>query len=394
MSFNFFDKWIGKHILNDNATFDLYDIWKDGIGLYVKKMYYKTPFFVTPFAAMLTVFDFFVNNKLRIGYTKQEYPIVRAQAALTLINTYKKTNKQEYLNAAKGHLDWLINNSSRGYSNPCWGVNFTWASKNGVYDANTPYITITPYVIEALVSFQNITKDYSFENIITGSKSFIYKDLKKQIDNDKYLAFSYAPVVEPRIVINANSYALLNLSILYKCNPTEELRKDIIRVVSFLKNEQRSDGSWLYYADMQEGNFIDCFHSCFILKNLIKSSKMLDFDIDAAAYIKNGWSYIKNHFYDGSIGLFKRFSITDKKGLVKFDLYDNAEALGICLLLGDKELTQKLKTSIDSKFVSGEDIYSIIDVFGAKRNRNHLRWATMPYLLALSDFYLISNEEN
>ena len=32
-------------------------------------------------AAILTVFDTFVNNRMRIGYRRQEYPIVRATAA-------------------------------------------------------------------------------------------------------------------------------------------------------------------------------------------------------------------------------------------------------------------------------------------------------------------------
>lgn len=121
---------------------------------------------------------------------------------------------------------------------------------------------------------------------------------------------------------------------------------------------------------------------------------MLDFNVDVENIVDQGWKYIKNNFYDVRNGLFKRFSIKDKKGLVKFDLYDNAEALGIGLLLGENEFAKKLKKSIDSKFMSGQNFYSIIDVLRIKRNKNHLRWATIPYLLVLSEYYLIFDEED
>ena len=100
--------------------------------------------------------------------------------------------------------------------------------------------------------------------------------------------------------------------------------------------------------------------------------------------IKLGYSYILNSFYDSKIGLFKRFSISNKPSLVQYDLYDNAELLQLAKLLGDSGTVLKLERAIKRKFCKGEDVYSNIDLFGFKRNKNTYRWAVMPYILAKS----------
>jgi len=70
--------------------------------------------------------------------------------------------------------------------------------------------------------------------------------------------------------------------------------------------------------------------------------------------------------------------------LVRYDLYDNAEMLNLAILRGDTTLIESLPPLIEKKFMKGDDIFSQIDFLGVRRNRNHLRWAVMPYLYALS----------
>jgi CheY-like chemotaxis protein len=102
---------IKKYTLQENLeTDDPYDIWKVRPGFFIKNGFNgNRKLFLIP-AAVLTIFDVFINNKVRVFYKKQEYPIVRAFAALSLLNLYKKEPKQEYLDFAKKHIDWLIRN--------------------------------------------------------------------------------------------------------------------------------------------------------------------------------------------------------------------------------------------------------------------------------------------
>jgi hypothetical protein len=373
---------------SDLRTFDPYDIWKTKIGIFVKRIFYYNRLLGSIPALAFSCWDLFLNNSWRIGYQKQEYPIVRALAAKSLLNRYLVSGDKNLIFWATQHINWLIDNYSQGYSGFCWGANMQWASKNGVYSSNTPYITNTPYILETLVQYQKITNSNNYQSVILSIYNFINKDLFRHIDTEDILCISYAPIKEPRIVINANSYALYSLSLLYSYYPekSQSFLKDILRLFKFIENNQNDDGSWWYYADKKHGNFIDCFHTCFILKNIIKSSKYITFPINLAQIVNKGYSYLLNNFYDIDYGLFKRFSKTDKLDLIKFDLYDNAEMLNLAYLLNDMDLFKSLEKSIRKHFIRNNDIFSVIDLFGRRRNKNMLRWATMPYIYALSNY--------
>ena len=150
----------------------------------------------------------------------------------------------------------------------------------------------------------------------------------------------------------------------------------------FIISVQNEDGSWLY-APHDDNSFIDCFHSCFVLKNIYKSNLIIKLD-GSEELVKLGYQFIKNSFYDKNSGLYKRFVKANKSSIIKFDLYDNAELVYLAKLLDDFELVQSLMKSIRSSFIVNDEIYSALDLFGFKRNKNTLRWAVLPYVLAMS----------
>jgi hypothetical protein len=387
------EQLIIKFCQNDDlATYDPYDIWKTKAGLKVKSLFYANSFLGVMPAFIFSFWDLFINNNLRIGYNKQEFPIVRALAAKSLLNIYEISGDPNHLYWAKHHLDWLIANYSHGYSGFCWGANMQWASKNGVYSSNTPFITNTPYVLEGLIQYQKATNNDYYQRVIRSIYDFIKNDLYKHIDEVDILSLSYAPIHEPRTVINANAYALYSLSLLHSFFPekSESIQNDVLRLFRFININQNSDGSWWYYADNKKGNFIDCFHTCFILKNLIKSSSYLSLPSNLNNIIDKGYKYLIDNFYEKDFGLFKRFSKTDKLNLIKFDLYDNAEMLNLAHLIKDKDLVKSLERNIQKLFFKNNDLFSVIDLFNCRRNRNMLRWAVMPYIHALSHTEILS----
>jgi hypothetical protein len=160
----------------------------------------------------------------------------------------------------------------------------------------------------------------------------------------------------------------------------EYIKNKINKMYNFLISVQQDNGSW-FYAPYDDDSFIDCFHSAFVLKNIIKTEQTIE--LKSHACISSGYDYIKNNFYDKEYQLFKRFSISNKPSIVKFDLYDNAEMLYLAKLMNDNELIQKLEISTQN-FISNNNIYSILDLLNFKKNKNTLRWAVMPYLLARS----------
>lgn len=119
------------------------------------------------------------------------------------------------------------------------------------------------------------------------------------------------------------------------------------------------------------------------MKNLVKTNRIVPLK-DLKVIVENGYHYIKTAFYDERVRLFRRFTVTNKPSIVRFDLYDNAEMLNLALLMEDHYLVENTSRSITEHFCKGGDIFSQIDILGRLQNRNTLRWAVMPYIYALS----------
>jgi hypothetical protein len=212
---------------------------------------------------------------------------------------------------------------------------------------------------------------------------FFDEDLVVMEAHEDRCATSYGPFHD-RIVINAVSYTMFCLASLRHLAPVAEqsrIRSKIHQLYGFIRHHQRDDGSWLYSPEGK--SFVDCFHSCIVLKNLIKTGRIVALD-QLRGCVERGYAYLTSRLIDSRWGLFRRFSIANRPGLVKFDLYDNAEMLQLALLLGDRDLAESLHAAIQRHFCVGADIYSQIDIFSTRKNKNTLRWAVMPYLLAIS----------
>jgi hypothetical protein len=371
-------------LIDDLATYDPYDIWKTSPGIWVKNLFNTSRLLGALPALALTLYDQLLNNRFRFGYRKQEYPIVRALAAQVLLNDFQRTGDKNILSSIENHLRWLDNNKSTGYSGACWGLGFRWSAfKNVIYDANTPHATHTPYVLEAFHRYTLLTGNQQYAGLIKSCYQFYEKDLLVLYEDEEMLAISYGPVKD-KIVTNVASYSLFAYTIFLNYFPDKRdyILKKINKFYGFLYANQHENGSW-YYSHPEKASFIDCFHSCFVIKNLLKAGKEIPLkDIDTL--VGKGYNYIIDQFINKKYGLYKRFTIKNKLSLTKFDLYDNAEVLNIMKMVGDTERAKSLEAAISNYFIDETKIYSVIDFLGIKRNVNTLRWAVMPYLYSLS----------
>jgi len=369
---------------DDLATYDPYDIWKTDIGIKVKNLYNTRRLLGAMPALALTLYDQLLNNRFRFKYKKQEYPIVRALAAQILLNEYQRSNDKEILSAIKNHLEWLEENMSQGYSGACWGLGFRWSAfKNVIYDANTPYTTHTPYALEAFHRYTQLTSDPEHIGLIKSCFRYYEKDVFVMFEDEDMLAVSYGPFKD-KIVNNATSYTLYAYSIFLDYFPEQRnyILNKILKLYNFILENQQTDGSW-FYSPVDKNSFIDCFHSCIIIKNLLKTNIKVNLE-GVEEVVGKGYRYINEQFLNNKYGLYKRFTRNNKLSLTKFDLYDNAEVLNLANLMGDTNRVKNLETAINYYFIEGKNIYSVIDYLGIKRNKNTLRWAVMPYLYALS----------
>ena len=167
----------------------------------------------------------------------------------------------------------------------------------------------------------------------------------------------------------------------------ENLIEKAVRLFNFVKSRQNRDGSWFYYADTEKGNFIDCFHSCFVLKNLIKFGRLANTDV--SHIVNSGLGYLLRIFIDSQYNLARRFSISANPSLAKFDLYDQAELLNVLVMARWTALAKMLYGSVMEHFyIPGKGTFGYqIDRFGILNRMTYLRWAVMPMIYALSEYY-------
>jgi hypothetical protein len=366
------------------SAYDPYDIWKTKFGLSIKNVFNHNRALGYAPAIVLTLFDTYVNNSSRLFYTLQEYPIVRAFAALALLELFKHKPKDEYLHFIMNHLEYLKEHHCHGYINYCWGIGFKYpVAPKIVYSRDTPFSTVTVYALEAFVKYSNIIDNKKYKDVIVSIYNFFNEDIQIMYEDNESMATSYGPWND-RIAFNAVAYSMYSLALSLQYIPEEKRSAIILKIQKmyrYIVNGQGEDGSWKYSP--QGNSFIDCFHSCFVMKNIYKTSKIITLNANDMV-IQKGYEYLISKFLSSKTKLFKRFAIKNKPSIVAYDLYDNAEVMNLANLLGDAEMVETVQNAISDHFIEGVNIYSQIDSLGLRHNRNTLRWAVMPYLYSLS----------
>src|SRR5207249_9261485 len=96
---------------------------------------------------------------------------------------------------------------------------------------------------------------------------------------------------------------------------------------------QNPDGSWPYAVDGVR-DFVDHFHTCFVIKALAKIHALTGHQGCRVALAK-GVDYYSGNLFDAA-GLPKPFAKAPRLTVYKRELYDCAECINLCLLLRDR----------------------------------------------------------
>ena len=368
-------------------TFDPYDLWSTQIGVNVRKRFYRGRLSGKIGAVSLGLLDWLTphaSRRITQAQTRR-YPIVIAHEVLRLQQLHQLDE-----NTAQQLLQQLMAAATdlSGKTGWSWGLGFSWMSKNGLYPDNIPFVTHTPYAMEALLILTEFTSLADTAREMFLSTWDFLQSLKVMYEDDSQLALSYAPVDEPRIVINANSYAAYAYA-MHAVHGAQENREAAIlkvnKLLQWVTCQQHENGSWDYYADSDPGNFIDCFHSCFVVKNLLKTQQLLpETSTLSNPSIHAGWAFIQDQLYDSKMGLCRRFIKKNIRDPYVWDLYDQAEYLNLLIKFGETDQAQQFAKRVIKHFAKGNDWYCKVDILGRQWGKNFQRWGIAPFHLAHS----------
>lgn len=266
-----------------------------------------------------------------------------------------------------------------------WGLPFAWYSKNGIYPAKIPLITAAPYVLDALLKIPQDSSAKEKANLLFDESWAFMSSLKMHFDTEKFLALSYAPFDDEVTVINANSYAawVYAMHAVYG-NPErrEKAHRKVIRLVNWIVSQQQRDGSWYYLCQRGDWDMIDGFHSCFVVRNLNYVQKLIPETKDIISdAIMRGWAYIRREFFDDRTGLCKRYKERHRSDPFKFDIYDQAEYLGLLIDFGHLGEAVSLANRVTERFYRNGGWFCRIDFLGRPWGRGFMRWGIIPFIV-------------
>jgi hypothetical protein len=146
-------------------------------------------------------------------------------------------------------------------------------------------------------------------------------------------------------VVNAAAYRAWILTSASRVFDREAYWRIAERNLAFVLDSQNADGSWPYAMDGVR-EFIDHFHTCFVMKALAKIHTLTG-RADCLDALSRGVRYYLANLFDAD-GLPRPFAKAPRLTVYKRELYDCAEAINLCVLLQDRfpECATKLEAVV------------------------------------------------
>lgn len=387
--------FISWHQVYGDISFDRMDFWSSNLGVFGKKIFYKSKFLGLPIAFLGLILENFLPRIQALFSSKHREVIGDGHFAMGYMNLYEITHEKRYLEKAETYLNEMFDYGSHNYAGLCWGYNFGWQTYKGYWKSGIPLITITPYAFWAYLRHFKLTGAQHSKERALSIADFALKDLNDTLmPNGTYCA-SYSPVSRD-IVINANTYRSAVLLDAYDLSQNSEYKSVAEKNIEFVLAQQQEDGSWFYEAKSKENNFIDNFHTCFVLRNLMYCYN-INRDDNILVAIKKGYEYyVNNLFYDS--GRPRHFAVQKYAKLRKYEMYDYAEGIKLGIML-DKVHPKALDKSlflandlIDNFQLKTGHFVTRVTSIGSKHKVPYLRWPQAQLFCALTE--LLKYKEN
>lgn len=328
------------------TSYDHQSFFAGPLGGGAKTLYYRKPLLGIVAVAPIIFCEAFIPSARQLFWKKQRFPIADAHYAMGFALLAQLTGEEKYYDRAVHFLNILEETRSPGYSHFCWGYPFDWVTRNGVMTAGTPLITTTPYVYEAFSYVHRIDNKERWLEIMHSIAEHAANDIKDREISENVATAGYNPIDTQGGVINASAYrAFLLMSAALKFS-RNDYRQIAERNLNFVLRSQQPDGSW-FYANDDVRDFVDHFHTCFVLKALTKIELLTGHEGCRKA-IRTGTEYYVRHLFDKS-GLPKPFSRAPRLTVYRQELYDYAECINLGVLLNGQsaDLDDRVQTTMD-----------------------------------------------
>jgi len=313
------------------TSYDHQSFFASDLGRSAKALYYRKPLLGTMAVSPMIFCEAFVPSARKLFWKPQRFPIADAHYAMGFAFLSNALGQEQYYKRAVHFLEVLKTTRCPGYDHYCWGYPFNWETRGGTLKEDTPFITTVPYVYEAFQQVYQIDQDPQWREIMQSIAEHALQDYQDYETSPIASSCSYTPGPNNSSgVINASAYRAFLLTRAALDLSEERYHKVAERNLNFVIESQNADGSWFYSTD-GERDFVDHFHTCFVLKALAKIEQLTGCSRCRNA-IERGVSYYVKNLFDPN-GLPAPFSKPPRLTVYRRELYDYAECLNLAVLL-------------------------------------------------------------
>tara|TARA_Y100000389_G_scaffold124987_1_gene122350 strand:- start:1254 stop:2417 length:1164 start_codon:yes stop_codon:yes gene_type:complete len=308
---------------------------------------------------------------------------------LGLIENFKISNDDYYLDQAKTLVDWLILNKceKKIWSHNCWGYNFEWQARAFNVPKGSPNIVTTYFVSLAILKFSEIINNTELQNQALDSSFFMTKYLLNHNENE--MTFNYVPNSKT-FVHNANLFGAHWCLVAGKIMKNDKMTLISKKATKYTIKSQKKDGSWVY-GNKKHHKWIDGFHTGYNLELLNKINKVLN-DDEINSSIKSGYDYYMKNFIldDGTVKYYNN-------SLYPLDSHSYSQAILTILEIdkSNKVILEKIVNSFISRmylFNKKRFIYQKTKYF--KNSINYIRWTQAWAYFSINKYINFINETN
>jgi len=337
-----FIEWLNEY---GESSYDHQTCFAGPVGRTAKALYYSKPALGMIAVAPMIMIESYLPRGRVLFWKKQRFPIADAHYAMGFAYLYKQKGEQIYHDRAVHFLEVLKESRAPDYKHYCWGYPFDWVTRNGIIPRNTPLITTTPYAYEAFEAVYQVDHDRQWLEIMHSIAEHCAYDIKDLKVAEDCTTSQYFPGDHQGRVVNASAY---RAALLFKAAVQfgdHQYRRIAEQNLNFVLRSQHEDGSWSYAEDGIR-DFIDHYHTCFVIKALAKIEKLGCLGAFSHALDKGVGYYVANLF--DSRGLPVPFAKAPRFTVYKRELYDYAECINLGSLLKSRypALDQRMDSTI------------------------------------------------
>lgn len=373
-------KQLEKHFeVNNLYSYDPYD----GLNTPLRFFLFKIKILERVWLQLIKNTPF--NTRKVLGVKKMQHVKTISDLLSASSLMYNKTKDENYLKKAYDYFSLLKQKSLKEKYGTSWGLRFYFTTRFVQVNPLTPNLFNTINSLNSLLDYYQaagVSEKKEIECLVKEGLNYIFKGLGLE-ERENEIVWNYWPRLRSQI-FNVNSLMAGLLSRIDAVFHSDDYQEKILKTIEFLKENQNEDGSWFYSSDAK-GNFIDGFHTGYILEGLC-IAKLNNIKFDDKFFLKGVRYFLDRFFTKDNLPKYYNNSLYPIDGQNFAQIIQTLFYLNELNLI-EKDFIWKIFERCDKELWNENGYYNYMKSNSFTYKTPMDRWVNAPMYLAISKLY-------